>query len=664
MLQWIYLLFQARDLGSFLKVIVKLLVSVLLAASAISAVPAAHAGNNRTIHPLFDTEDEEGRPLTPGTLREMTTVHDMVLSGEATDIVVGPRGELFWISKCGDDDSKLAVLSPDGALNSVRTGVSLKKLAVDPANGKLWFLYQGLHGKAEPFCIGFFNLKSFSRSADQMVKFPVALPVRLADPAEVQRPVDIAVSSSGKVAIATDKKVVIFDGSVSKPCQGGGIYAVYEKANASLAFADNNDLWMKFVDNDNHQCGVITPQSTYREGYQCFFVPAGITAITPVHDRGVAFMRSPKYRDVGVLKKDASSGGIGHLEFALGERQFPGGLAMGPDNNLWISTLVGDSIAVKRIPDGKSLAEYQLQQGSWPTKIVPGPDGKIYFIESGTSRIGAITVIPKTRAEAARARMYQRPEVTSQNRAGVATAAAEWNPAEELEMAERQVREQRQEIEQHRAERRAVQVERQQYASRAYAEAMARQAEQRQERLEAKRAEREARAAAQAEATASAQHAQVADEVQAAAARAAEADSDSGSEEAATELSAKDLTSVVRSVCWDHIQAGHFATSDSRGGTATASANSSTAAEWPKSRFTPELSTFDALSGLLHASLSSGYRGVYDPDGRTVVSHTFPQSIGQCFNPATHRWHSTQHLKVVLSEDRTVVTAYPVLKPL
>src|SRR5271169_830436 len=69
----------------------------------------------------------------------------------------------------------------------------------------------------------------------------------------------------------------------------------------------------------------------------------------------------------------------------------PGGLAAGPDGNLWFTEANGNRIG--RITPAGVVTEFSagLTPESFPSGIAAGPDGNLWFAEYFGNRIGRIT---------------------------------------------------------------------------------------------------------------------------------------------------------------------------------------------------------------------------------------------------------------------------------
>ena len=68
----------------------------------------------------------------------------------------------------------------------------------------------------------------------------------------------------------------------------------------------------------------------------------------------------------------------------------PGGIAAGPDGNLWFTERAGNKIG--RISPIGTITEFPLPTlNSGPTGIAAGPDGNLWFIEYRANKVGRIT---------------------------------------------------------------------------------------------------------------------------------------------------------------------------------------------------------------------------------------------------------------------------------
>src|SRR5262249_37542999 len=68
------------------------------------------------------------------------------------------------------------------------------------------------------------------------------------------------------------------------------------------------------------------------------------------------------------------------------------GIALGPDNRIWITEYDAGKIAAFDPTQQKFTLEVSLQANAMPYEIVAGPDGALWFTEIGASAIGRVTV--------------------------------------------------------------------------------------------------------------------------------------------------------------------------------------------------------------------------------------------------------------------------------
>ena len=77
-------------------------------------------------------------------------------------------------------------------------------------------------------------------------------------------------------------------------------------------------------------------------------------------------------------------------EFPVPSFSQPGGIAVGSDGNLWLTTANANRIG--RVTTSGALTQFTLPTpGNMPGAIASGPDGNVWFTEEGTNRIGRIT---------------------------------------------------------------------------------------------------------------------------------------------------------------------------------------------------------------------------------------------------------------------------------
>jgi virginiamycin B lyase len=65
------------------------------------------------------------------------------------------------------------------------------------------------------------------------------------------------------------------------------------------------------------------------------------------------------------------------------------GITTGPDGALWFAESGADQIG-RMVPGTHNMTEYAVSRGSSPERITSGPDGAVWFTEPGNNRIGEI----------------------------------------------------------------------------------------------------------------------------------------------------------------------------------------------------------------------------------------------------------------------------------
>ena len=78
------------------------------------------------------------------------------------------------------------------------------------------------------------------------------------------------------------------------------------------------------------------------------------------------------------------------MEFAIPTAgSQPNGITAGPDGDLWFTETGGNKIG--RITTAGSIAEFPVPtSGSFPRGIAAGPDGNLWFTEFASSKIGKL----------------------------------------------------------------------------------------------------------------------------------------------------------------------------------------------------------------------------------------------------------------------------------
>ncbi len=162
----------------------------------------------------------------------------------------------------------------------------------------------------------------------------------------------------------------------------------------------DGNLW--FTDRSNNAIGCITTSGTITE-YRVTTSNSQLTGIAVGPDGNIWFAENGA--------TGSSFGRIGKLnitshaitEYAVSYNPFY--ITAGPDGNVWFTEYTPstgssyNSAIGKMTTSGVLLAEYALADSahrspttySQPTRIVAGPDGKLWFVETGTSTISSIT---------------------------------------------------------------------------------------------------------------------------------------------------------------------------------------------------------------------------------------------------------------------------------
>ena len=151
------------------------------------------------------------------------------------------------------------------------------------------------------------------------------------------------------------------------PTASGGPVGIAAGPDSNLWFTETGGFFPLFDSGFPNRIGRITPSGTLAE----FLIP-------PASSRPGGIAAGP---DGNLWFTDGNRATIGRItpsgtltEFLLAPGSFPGGIAAGPDGNLWFTESSGNKIG--RITPSGTLTEFLLDPGSRPSGIAAGPDGK------------------------------------------------------------------------------------------------------------------------------------------------------------------------------------------------------------------------------------------------------------------------------------------------
>jgi streptogramin lyase len=86
------------------------------------------------------------------------------------------------------------------------------------------------------------------------------------------------------------------------------------------------------------------------------------------------------------------SGTITEFSVSAGGGWPPGGIASGPDGNLWFAQ--GHANAIGRLSPSGTLTEYSVPTpGGFPVDVTVGSDGNVWFSEANASKIGRVNLV-------------------------------------------------------------------------------------------------------------------------------------------------------------------------------------------------------------------------------------------------------------------------------
>src|SRR6202167_2215231 len=155
---------------------------------------------------------------------------------------------------------------------------------------------------------------------------------------------------------------------------------------ASLVEASDGNLWFLTGDGSTPAIGRITPSGEIQE----FTGPM-------TNGDGPRLIAGPDgylwFSDNDAIGRISLNGTITEFPFATDLDAHVGGIALGPDGNVWF-TERGHGSAIERITPSGEITKFTvgLNPQSSPEDIVSGPDGNLWFTDGGqTPAIGRIT---------------------------------------------------------------------------------------------------------------------------------------------------------------------------------------------------------------------------------------------------------------------------------
>ena len=157
------------------------------------------------------------------------------------------------------------------------------------------------------------------------------------------------------------------------------------KINGIAAGPDGKIWFTNCASSSNQSIGKITTSGAVTEyplsGSSC------VSRIAPGPDGNLWFTQGVAESRVG---KITTSGAI--TLYSLPASSNPGAITEGPDEKMWFTIRKNKATKIGKITTSGAITEYPLPlEASSPNGIVAGPDGNLWFADSGTGAMGRIT---------------------------------------------------------------------------------------------------------------------------------------------------------------------------------------------------------------------------------------------------------------------------------
>ncbi len=679
----------------------------------VATSPALAVGTGR--HPLAEVMGEDGQPLPVGTMRTIATdiAEGIIGSSPPVDFALLSRGRVVWATHEGTGSLLIFIdMSREQRQFSVLPlPFKIKKIVADEANQRVWFLHEAFNAKSNR-----------GQRVDCLVSFVPFDEVRVKErrldvrsislkdiknsesPGDPTAVLDLKISRQGIAALTTDKGVVIFRGDID------GLY-IAETTPSMIplrrpsAQSTGFDGWSRFwtcdegpsdapqsrsctlLEFDQRAVGTALFSLTLPEGMSLLgpsvglAIPEGSSVVTS------AGMLTAKMGDPSVTVFSPVVLGdqlhqprlVVSVPNASGAAPIIASATVGPDGSLWYVDFINNCIYAFDFRTTKYNC-YPLPEGSRPSKILAGSDGKVYVLARGSRRIIAITTVEMTDSEV-RAAPIQTSGTADQQDVASATLSADVGAKQMVAQAEEAMR--KADAGQAKARevastRRAGKVAKQRHAG----ELQAARQQARQERALARKLRKQELVDATNASAKS--HSGLVGPGSATDDDSTPADA-TDSDDHAQETEAHGVSGLQ--IDWDHIAQGHFmpagggtvgaagggavgaagggAVGAAGGGAAATATSTSTGvngwlASLPKSKFLAEKSNPAVLQPLIDQAISSTGNRVYSASGNLLVFSRATSRIGRCFDLGSKQWQETSNYVVVLSPDSSrVITAYP-----
>ncbi|MDX6720325.1 MAG: virginiamycin lyase [Solirubrobacteraceae bacterium] len=132
----------------------------------------------------------------------------------------------------------------------------------------------------------------------------------------------------------------------------------------------------------------ITPTGTITEVDPGAILPTGGIATGPDHNLWLTGLLPVGGKKVAAIGRMPIGGTLATFTSGFGPESYPQSITLGPDGNMWFTDFEDQ---IGRVTPAGVITEFPVPAGSRPDDITRGPDGNVWFTSQETGKIGRIT---------------------------------------------------------------------------------------------------------------------------------------------------------------------------------------------------------------------------------------------------------------------------------